>query len=268
MQKLVSGKVSLSFYDVDPLLEENRDRFLKIKQGRTMMIWARFFIEMALPDFDGNVLYADTDTYFAGDLEELFSINLGDNLIGMVPECSRDHRPERFARDGFNADMQVYCNAGVALINLGAWRKEGVYASLIDWIDQRGKCTYVWADQDVLNAVLWRRIHYLPPKYNYHDGWVEKSCRKSMRASLWNGNRPKDVLEAILNPVLLHYWGRKPWKFCHRPEHARYEQVMRELSLIEESLPGTTFFGRCTLPFWDALHAVMKWWARQRLNNR
>lgn len=204
--------------------------------------------------------------FATNDLAELFATDLGSNLVGMVPENGRGRqsRGNLFDRDYMPPHARVYCNAGMMLFNPADWRRENVGPRLLAWALQCPQATH--RDQDAINVVLWDRIKVLPTKWNYHDGWVERSMKLHAGVKDWQGNAPLDVLEAIRSPCILHYWGaRKPWKFNHRPERLRYEQALRELGMLDGNLEGSTFWKRLSLPFWDGLHALAKAIDRLRL---
>jgi len=263
--ELVGGRMPVRFHDVSPFLDANRPALEAANNGRTLMIWARIFTGELLPEVDENVVYLDTDTYVNGDLEDLFAVDLGDAVLGMVPESIRGGRAGTFSRACLPPEVIRYCNSGVLLFNPATWRREGVKDSLLAWVD-KWKTETRCPDQDALNALFHDRMVFLPPKWNYHDGWVERSIRFSVSSESWEGNRPQDVLEAILEPRVLHYWGgRKPWRYNHRPERLRYEQAMREVGLLKGRLEGTTALRRLQLVFFDALHMALKKVALRRL---
>lgn len=259
LERIVSGRFPVNWIDVDPYLDAHRAEFQAINRDRTLMIWARIFCGEVFGDLDENMLYLDTDVLIAGDLSDLFSTDLGLDLVGMVPENGRDGcaRGNLFSRDYMPPDASVYCNAGMMLFNPAAWRRENVGARLLSWALKHPQATH--RDQDAINVVMWNRIKILPTKWNYHDGWVERSIKCSANARTWFGNDPIDVLEAIQSPCIIHYWGaRKPWEFNHRPERLRYERAMRELGMLDGELDGSTFLKRRSLPFWDGLHGLIK----------
>lgn len=261
LESVIGGKTKLRFVDVDHMLAHVADR-LTVTRNKSLMIWARCFLGELLPECDGNTLYLDTDTYVAGDLEEVFLTDLGDALAGMVPESGRGGT--MLSRTFMPSELEFYCNAGMMLFNPAVWRRERIGTKLLEWGLRWD--TAAFHDQDAVNAVFAGRIKVLPTKWNYHDGWVERSCRMKVGDAPWHGNDPRDVLEAIVAPRVLHYWGgRKPWKFNHRPERLCYECAMRELGMLGGTLEGTTPWRRFTLPFWDAVHAVMKEVALRRL---
>ena len=267
LERVVSGRFPVRWIDVDPYLDAHRSELLTINKGRTLMIWARVFCGDVFGDSDENMLYLDTDVLVAGDLGEIFDTDLGTDLVGMVPEDGRGERlrGRLFDREYMPSGAMVYCNAGMMLFNPAAWRRENVGARLLAW--GLGCPQVNLLDQDAVNVVLWNRIRVLPTKWNYHDGWVERSLKLSVRDRVWLGNDPLDVLEAIRSPRILHYWGaRKPWMFNHRPERLRYERAMRDLGMVDGRLEDTTFFRRVGLPFWDGLHGLIKAFDRMRLN--
>lgn len=258
LAKIIDGRLPVKWVNVDPYMDAHREELQRINKGRTLMIWARVFCGEIFGDVDANALYLDTDTYVNGDLTELFGLNLGENLVGMVPEDAKGEvqRGRVFNRECMPEGLKVYCNAGVMLFNPARWRREEAGRRLLDW---GLKWNSAFRDQDSVNAIFWDKIRILPTKWNYHDGWVERSLRRSANARAWLGNDPLDVMEAILFPRILHYWGgRKPWKFNHRPERLRYERALRECGLLDGRLEGSTFLKRLALPFWDALHLAIK----------
>ena len=266
LEKIVRGRLAVRWIDVDPYLESHRKELETVNNGRTLMIWARIFCGEIFGSRDENMLYLDTDVFVAGDMSDLFKTDLGSNFVGMVPEDGKGERlrGRLFCREYMPEGLQVYCNAGMMLFNPAVWRRENVGVRLLEWGLKWPQARL--HDQDAINSVLWDRILVLPPKWNYHDGWVERSLKLGISERTWLGNDPLAVLEAIQCPSILHYWGaRKPWKFNHRPERLRYEKAMRELGLLTGRMEESTFVRQACLPFWDGFHALVKAFDRIRL---
>jgi len=201
------------------------------------MIWGRVFFASFVDEKEGNVLYLDTDTLVCEDVSELFSLNLGQNLVAAVSEAQFVTAEER--RDYTSAflpsEVWRYFNSGVLVINLKRFRDEGVAEQVLKWYSEH-RNESLCPDQDALNAVAARRVLFLHPKYNYNDGWLARQCRCSMCEGSWRGCKPVEVLEAALRPSICHYVGsKKPWRPTHRPERKAYRVCMRELGL---ALPG------------------------------
>ena len=73
----------------------------------------------------------------------------------------------------------------------------------------------------------------------------------------------KESIEAILDPSIVHYIGRrKPTSWTHRPERRLYRQMMNELGLLPNGrLPGETASKIVIGWFFDAYHALLKGYA-------
>ena len=122
----------------------------------------RYLIPELIQDCDA-VLYLDSDLVVVGDLSELFSMELGENLIAGVQDDFVSTRPwgrEMKARFGVSA----YVNAGVLLMNLRQMREESVGDKFLS-LDAGNN--FPFRDQDVINAVCSGRVAMLDQKYNY-----------------------------------------------------------------------------------------------------
>ena len=112
---------------------------------------------------------------------------------------------------GFSLNLEFYFNAGLMLIDVAAWRREGVEQKCFEFLSH-----YVpqWHDQDTLNATLAPRVKLLPLEWNYMIGHLEQSKRW-----LWGwrgvGNlaySKRDYLRAKKKLKILHFIRpRKPW---------------------------------------------------------
>lgn len=122
----------------------------------------RYLIPELIQDCD-TVLYLDSDLVVVGDLSELFSMELGGNLIAGVQDGFVSTRPwgrEMRAKFGVSA----YVNAGVLLMNLRQMREEGITDKFLS-LDAGNN--FPFRDQDVINAICSGRVVVLDQKYNY-----------------------------------------------------------------------------------------------------
>lgn len=225
------------------------------------MAWARCLIGELFPEAHGNIVYLDIDTFVCEDLDALYRLDLTGKVLAAVPE---EHREEGRQLDPvwknglLDPRAERYCNSGVLVMNVDAFRDERLLSRIGEWY-RLHRAEIIRPDQDTLNCLFWNRIAYLHPRYNHCDGWLERQAKEDPSARLWRGNSPREVLEAILNPVILHFWGsHKPWKWNHRPEGARYEAAMREAGLLEGDLPGTTPLRRIVRAFFALYHRILR----------
>ena len=65
-------------------------------------------------------------------------------------------------------------------------------------------------DQDVLNITLHDKRFHLPMKYNVQNGFLCKTAKEEFGSRY--DEYKNDLLEAIANPVIIHFTdGKKPW---------------------------------------------------------
>jgi lipopolysaccharide biosynthesis glycosyltransferase len=150
---------------------------------------ARFQLAEVLPASARRCIYLDIDILVGTDLAELYGQDLAGEPIGMVPNTRMGDNVREYLR-GMDLDPDRYCNAGVLLIDLEAWRREGAGAGLI-------ACglalppTIWFFDQDMLNTYFKGRCRLLDERWNLRDA-----------AAAPAGN-------------ILHFAGRaKPWSIA------------------------------------------------------
>lgn len=238
------------------------------------MTWIRCFIGELFPQESGNVVYLDIDTLVCEDLGPLFETDLSDRgdgrpyVLGAVAEEHRESAAENdMAFFGGLMDTRAvrYFNAGILLMNVRAFREESLLEKIMTWYAAH-KEQATRLDQDALNAMFWDRTLFLHPRYNHSDGWLERQLKKNVQAAHWRGNPPREVLEAVLNPAVLHFWGsKKPWRWNHRPEGWRYESAMRELGVLTGSLPGSSWMKDVWRRLFSVYHALLRHLVRRRL---
>lgn len=83
----------------------------------------------------------------------------------------------------------------------------------------------------------------LPLRWNFHDRLIKCYPKWDVEAKYWQGNPPRECLEAALNPAILHFWGpKKPWKTCHRPYRKLYHEAMRAVGQTPPKEPLSSFW--------------------------
>ena len=126
--------------------------------------YARFLLGELLPLDAQAVLYLDSDLIVVGPLNGILdrSAVTPEDTRSIVRAVPRDsgHHLEEF---GFRSDR--YFNAGVLLVDLEQWRREGIQDQLFERAEQLFGKLHLW-DQDVLNLVLEGRWSELPGHFN------------------------------------------------------------------------------------------------------
>lgn len=228
------------------------------------MLWAFPLCDKILPaDVTGKILYLDIDMLVRKDLGFLFGIDLkgAGMMAAAVNESRREHRPYLIDA-GWPEEAGYSFNNATSLVDLDAFRRERVSDRIIDWYVAHRK-TAVNTDQDSQNMMYGAKTLRIPVKWNYTDGWLERIPRMNPFAREWRVFPPNDVLEAALDPCIIHYIGRrKPTGWTHRPERNVYRKALRELGLINGRLPGETPVRRIEGALFDLYHQLIRAYAR------
>lgn len=130
---------------------------------------------------EDKIIYIDADAIIDGSIEELWNIDLEDNVIAGVKEGGEwDKHLNTTGLDG------KYINSGILVMDLKKIREEGLDDSMIYLLNHN---QYSYPDQDVINLVCRNRIKYLDTKYN-----------------------STETTGIVNNAVVIHYIrGRKGW---------------------------------------------------------
>ena len=137
-----------------------------------------------------KAIYLDSDIVVKGDISKLYENDLGNNLVGAVPDASVQLIPEFqvYTREVLGIEPEDYFNAGVLLMNLRKMRDmrfEKKVSNLVKEVSFK-----VAQDQDLLNVICKDRVLYLGEEWNVMPLGTKKE-----------------------NPSLIHYnLILKPWK--------------------------------------------------------
>jgi len=253
---------ALRFADFDPVFDKYKSDLLYEKGWWSAPIYAYCFFPELFPEIHGNLVYIDWDTLVTRDLEELFAMDLSKDgsVLAAVNEAPRSAHL-RLEPD-WPAAAGDYFNNGIMVIDTDAWRRENASNRIRLWYGRHKElCTLV--EQDATNVILGAKTRRLPPKWNYCDCWLRRFRKFAPWAKRWYVFSPRDILEAILDPCVIHFYGdKKPNVFTHRPERRRFYRVMKTLGLYQSPLPGETFFGHVECLFFDIQHFFLRAYAR------
>lgn len=186
--KLAEENFNISFVDVSSKLAELSDQ-LQLRDYYTNTTYYRLFIAKMFPEYD-KALYLDCDTVVTSDVSELYFTDLGDNLVGAIPDQSvATVEPFKiYVRGVLGIEPENYFNAGVLLMNLKKFREVDFYSQFSKLLQQYK--FVVAQDQDYLNVICKDKVRYI--------------------SNRWNTMPIKEI--ACKNPKLVHYnLTRKPW---------------------------------------------------------
>lgn len=154
----------LEFVDMKEKLDILADK-LVTRDYYTKTTYYRLFIPNMFPNLD-KALYLDCDIVVPGDISELYNVDMGDNLVGAVPDMAVQNTPVfiDYVENALGIKSQNYFNAGILLMNLKEMRSWDFENKFIDLL---GKYSFrVAQDQDYLNVLTSGRIKYIDNSWN------------------------------------------------------------------------------------------------------
>lgn len=259
----------VSFVDCAPVFEQYKEVFSK--DGKPVhLLWAFPLCDKLFPEVTGKIVYIDIDMLIRRDLGELFDLDLAatNSIAAAVNESRREHR-RYLCELGWPEEAGYSFNNATTVLDLDAFRRERLSDAIIAWYGANKQAARS-LDQDSQNVVYGARTLRIPPKWNYTDGWLERIFRFNPFAREWRVFPPNEMLEAILDPAIIHYIGKnKPTSWTHRPERRAFRQALKELDLLENGrLPGETNVKILVGLLFDGYHALLKAYARLLLTFR
>lgn len=192
-------------------------------RGFDISAMTRLFAADVLPDFVDRILYLDCDTVVLGNLERLWRKEMGNALVGMVPE------PTVYEEMRVSIDLEKddpYYNSGVLLINVRGWREEKVSEKLLAYYAAKGGNLFA-CDQDTINGALRGRIMTLSPRYNFITNYryFQYETLVGLNAS-YEAVGKAEFEAAKRHPVIIHYAGdERPWIAGNRNHYRKYYEV-------------------------------------------
>lgn len=167
-------------------------------------------------------LYLDVDMIVLFDVRELFALNLEQNILAAVLDVNFSFHQGRLCRakkEGLK-DITMkneYFNSGFMLINVREFKKQNTEQKCFEFMQDY---TYDIGDQEILNAVVWDKVLFLPKRYNFLLGSLEKNTLfyedYCIDESEWahhnltraEFNQEKDHIQIA---HFTHIAGTKPW---------------------------------------------------------
>lgn len=227
---------AVRFCDVSPIVDQYE---LSTNNPHiSVETYYRFLIQKLLPYYN-KVLYLDSDLIVEGDVAELYSTDLGDNLLAAVRDIDFLGNVNMKNGDRLKYAKKVlgmknpydYFQAGVLLLNTDEMRK---LHSIEEWLEFASDDRFIYNDQDVLNAYCEGRVTWLDFDWN-----VMIDCGNRI-ANVFSF-APNDALDAFNDSRnherIIHYAGfEKPWKFDFCDRSSQYWKYARDTPFYEKLL--------------------------------
>ncbi len=205
----------IDFIDISEPLAAIKSRFKNVYHF-SLASYYRLFIASLFPEYD-KVIYLDCDLVVLGDISELFSVELGDNILGAAPEEFVQNTDvfRAYAEKALGLDPDGYVNSGVLLMNLKEFRKNRIEAKFTKLIKEYD-FDLLDPDQAYLNYLCRGKIHVLP------NGWNKEPMPIALEGE-------KNIVHYALY--------KKPWQysdvidgeyFWHYAESSPFYETIRE----------------------------------------
>lgn len=199
---------------------ENYAKLLQVHDGSAVSdaAYYRFYVTTLIEDESiEKILYLDCDIVVMDDVARLFQIDMTDYPIAAVRDIVNPANEKQMFGISFSY-RDRYFNSGVLLINLKLWRQNNYQERLVEKTRQIN--SFIFPDQDPLNAVFRNKWLELPPWWNrfsvvrYQDVFFRTKS---------------DELRYIYSPSIIHYANNiaRPWMdMIFVPWGKKYEEIL------------------------------------------
>ena len=165
IKKFERDNINIEFINITNHMEMISEK-LYTRDYYSKSTYFRLFIADLFPEYD-KALYLDGDITILTDIAELYNIDIGDNLVGAVPDGAvQAIDPFKIYVErviGIN-NYNNYFNAGILIMNLKELRKidfQGKFVYLLETIKYK-----VAQDQDYLNRICKGRVKIIDDSWD------------------------------------------------------------------------------------------------------
>ena len=155
----------IDFIDISKCVEKIKCYFKNVYHF-SVVTYYRLFIASLFPQYE-KIIYLDCDLVVLGDISELYNINIEGNILAATPDQYVRYTAEfrRYAQNALGVNPDGYVNAGVLVINLKEFRKEGIEEKFVKLITEYN-FDLLDPDQAYLNYLCRDKIYMLPNGWN------------------------------------------------------------------------------------------------------
>ncbi len=175
--------------------------------------YARAFIAQIIDDYDGKLLYVDSDTIVDGSLLPLKELDLEEKNKVYAGVIGMNQYVFPFTETKMKNGNKIYYACGVLLFDLKMWRKMKCTERVINFIDRAKDKNFLYADQTVINNCIPEELAIpLDLEFNYW-GHMFRGRREIFELTRMGFYTKSQVVKASKNPVIIHYKGYvvHPW---------------------------------------------------------
>lgn len=212
--------VSIRFVDVSNYLDTHKKIFYTRGERYSTATYARFLIPDLLSAYS-KTIYLDADIYVKNDVANLYSIDIGTNLIGAAADYAmyvnwyggkNNVDKYKYAYNYLSNVLKLkeiteYFQAGIMIMNLDECRRFNLLKKAVDYLHYVNTPLHV--DQDVLNFITRDRIKIIDSRWNFqwHLMLDEYSSLKYLPYDIYEN------IQAISDDFyIIHYCSvTRPW---------------------------------------------------------
>ena len=197
INKYTKENINIEFVDLNYYIEKVKGK-LYTRDYFSMTTYFRLFISNLYPQYN-KAIYLDSDIVLLTDVAELYNEDIGDNLVGAVPDdiIQQNKVFQEYVEKVVGvASYKNYFNAGMLIMNLDQLRKNKFQEKFL-YLLENVKYSVV-QDQDYLNRICKGRVKLLDLGWNVMP------------------NATKEISEDDIK--LIHYnYQYKPWHYDNIP---------------------------------------------------
>lgn len=220
----------IEFHPADGVAAMYPEDFFTRKDKMPAAVYYRLLLPTLLPENVERVIYLDVDLVDVAGLQDMWEMDMHGAAVAAAPDFW-DVFDTPYRRLGYDRSLG-YFNAGVMLLDLALWRREGLQDECLRfWHEHPGQVLY--HDQDILNRVLRERKTPLPLRYNLQEVMLQQR-------TVFSRTYEDAIVEALRNPAIIHYTTPvKPWtRGCRHPLRRLFFEYRRRSGLSVPILPG------------------------------
>lgn len=214
INKYTKENINIEFVDLNYYIEKVKGK-LYTRDYFSMTTYFRLFISNLYPQYN-KAIYLDSDIVLLTDVANLYNEDIGDNLVGAVPDdiIQQNKVFQEYVEKVVGvASYKNYFNAGMLIMNLDQLRKNKFQEKFL-YLLENVKYSVV-QDQDYLNRICKGRVKLLDMTWNVMP------------------NATKDVNEEDIK--LIHYnYQYKPWHYDNIPFSKYFWDLAKETEFYEK----------------------------------
>ena len=162
--------------------------------------YMKLYLDDLLPESVDKVLYLDSDILVVDDLTELWEMDLQGHVGASVIDCLGEKYYELLGLDK-NA---YYCNSGMILEDLKAWREKKIGDKVREYCKKNGGYVF-FMEQTAFNGGTQGDLLILHPKYNMYTMMEFISYEELMKLRKVERYYTKEeIQEAVAHPAIIH----------------------------------------------------------------